>query len=319
MSKSICPICEERFSDVLSHILSTDDQAHADIIASVHEVIDALVNTRTYVGEVVEILKAKDPRFWFVTYGFVANYVKKKIGSDRVHGFLDSAKEKQPTPEFLATMEESVEDLKALWIPGSYAKVLSQILSATSANPTAYLSHFQDLSFCSICGSNKDVRATFVDEDSQNILISNMEPLCSDCKSLEILEGVLPFATISKDFSFAGAHKLPDYDGDCNFLHGHEWKFTVSVRKRINPITGMIIDFKKLKAIVNANIVDLLDHSYLNDFFPNPTAENIVVWMWERLMFDGLLKGLESIRLWESPTSFITLTKQDMLSVFGRM
>ena len=41
------------------------------------------------------------------------------------------------------------------------------------------------------------------------------------------------------------------------------------------------------------------DHHNLNDFMDNPTAENLIVWMWEKLK--PQLEGLKELRLWETP------------------
>ena len=60
----------------------------------------------------------------------------------------------------------------------------------------------------------------------------------------------------------------------------------------------MALDFGDLKAIVNREVVDALDHRYLNDFIDNPTAENIAVWIWNRLREP--LAGLEEIELHET-------------------
>ena len=46
---------------------------------------------------------------------------------------------------------------------------------------------------------------------------------------------------------------------------------------------------------------------YLNDIVENPTAENIVVWMWERL--EPLVPGLEELMLWETPEYCVTYRK----------
>ena len=76
------------------------------------------------------------------------------------------------------------------------------------------------------------------------------------------------------------------------------------------------MDFSDLKKIVKKHVISKLDHSYLNDTLSNPTAENLLVWIWNQLMFKGLLKGLYSIDLWESKDSVATITHKDMLSIF---
>ncbi|KKK93030.1 hypothetical protein LCGC14_2696970 [marine sediment metagenome] len=64
--------------------------------------------------------------------------------------------------------------------------------------------------------------------------------------------------------SFAGAHKLRDYDGECEKLHGHNWKVEVTFRSEKLNRSGMVIDFKIVKKKLE-EILSHLDHSYLND------------------------------------------------------
>lgn len=116
--------------------------------------------------------------------------------------------------------------------------------------------------------------------------------------------------TVTKIFMFEACHHLPHYDGDCHNLHGHSYKLEVTISGRIeadtfNPKCGMIMDFKDLKKLVNRVAVDKYDHSYLNDFFPNPTAE-IMVGKIARDLMKELPEGtfLMSCKLWETTTSY---------------
>ena len=84
--------------------------------------------------------------------------------------------------------------------------------------------------------------------------------------------------TVTKIFTFDACHHLPHYDGACNKQHGHTYKLEVTVTGKVdrditNPKCGMIIDFKDLKKIVDDTVISNHDHSKLNDFFENPTAE----------------------------------------------
>lgn len=117
----------------------------------------------------------------------------------------------------------------------------------------------------------------------------------------------------TKIFTFDSAHKLNDYEGDCKYLHGHTYKLEVTVRGRRDKC-GMVIDFKDLKSIVKEEIISEIDHRYLNDIFDyNPTCENMVEWIFEKL--DNRLscgdRVLQKIVLWETPTSFATLERDE--------
>lgn len=82
---------------------------------------------------------------------------------------------------------------------------------------------------------------------------------------------------VSKRMEVAGAHKLDlPYESGCSNLHGHNWIITVHCRgKQLNPY-GMLVDFKKVKVLVQSQ----LDHQYINDVVEfNPTAENMAKWI----------------------------------------
>ncbi len=100
------------------------------------------------------------------------------------------------------------------------------------------------------------------------------------------------------EFEFCAAHRLPYYDGPCFRMHGHNYKLRVTIEGKVDPKNGMIIDFEDLKKVVNEHVLNVVDHQVLNDFMDNPTAENIIVWFWEKL--DGKLAGLKELRLWET-------------------
>ena len=116
--------------------------------------------------------------------------------------------------------------------------------------------------------------------------------------------------TVTKLFEFEACHHLPHYDGACHNLHGHSYKLEVTVSGQVSknendPKCGMIIDFKDLKAIVKSVAVDKYDHSNLNEFFPNPTAEIMV----KQIAVDIMSKlppgvYLMSCKLWETSTSY---------------
>lgn len=119
--------------------------------------------------------------------------------------------------------------------------------------------------------------------------------------------------SVTKIFTFDSAHNLINYEGKCKRLHGHTYKLEVTV-KGYPDNRGLVIDFGDLKSIVNEEIIERLDHEYLNDIFDfNTTCENMVEWMFGKL--EAKLKSekyyLEKIRLWETPTSFADIERAD--------
>jgi 6-pyruvoyltetrahydropterin/6-carboxytetrahydropterin synthase len=106
------------------------------------------------------------------------------------------------------------------------------------------------------------------------------------------------------EFYFAAAHRLPRYEGPCFRLHGHNYKFFVGVEGEVDPATGMIADFGKIKEVVSEEVLSRADHRNLNDVLDNPTAENIARWIWEVLA--PRVAGLCEIRLYEIPDCCVT-------------
>ena len=66
----------------------------------------------------------------------------------------------------------------------------------------------------------------------------------------------------------------------------------------------MIRDFEEIRKAVWECVLVQCDHHTLNDFMDNPTAENVISWMWERLK--PQLSGLKELRLWETPEYCVT-------------
>lgn len=124
---------------------------------------------------------------------------------------------------------------------------------------------------------------------------------------------------VSKEFTFDSAHHLHCYEGKCKSLHGHTYKLQVIMRGKVDE-RGITIDFADIKRMAKERIIDRLDHRYLNEVLPpmNTTAENMVVWMYEQLRDALLSEGLhpavrvEEVRLWETPTSYASVTARMM-------
>jgi len=106
---------------------------------------------------------------------------------------------------------------------------------------------------------------------------------------------------ITKEFTFDSAHKLEWHPGKCKNLHGHTYRLQVTLEEELNE-NGIVMDFGDLKDIVKDEVLNKLDHSFLNDTIENPTAENIVMWIWNQLK--PKLPLLNKITLYETPTSW---------------
>jgi len=106
--------------------------------------------------------------------------------------------------------------------------------------------------------------------------------------------------------TIAAAHRLFDYDGPCETLHGHNYRIEVAYMGAELDRFGMLVDFTEIKKAFHA-VLDTLDHTYLNDLpaFRNlsPSAENIAAHIFQELnqtLFDRA--RLDRVSVWETPT-----------------
>jgi len=83
---------------------------------------------------------------------------------------------------------------------------------------------------------------------------------------------------VVKEFTFDAAHNLVQYHGKCEKLHGHTYKLQIVVCGEKDE-EGMVIDFIELKEIVKREVLNYLDHAYINEIIPQPSAENIAEWI----------------------------------------
>jgi 6-pyruvoyltetrahydropterin/6-carboxytetrahydropterin synthase len=103
---------------------------------------------------------------------------------------------------------------------------------------------------------------------------------------------------------FAAAHNLRGYKGQCENLHGHNWRVTVVVGADELDELGMVMDFRDIKKALS-EVLERLDHGYLNEVEPfdeiNPTTEYL-----SRYIADELESNLPSrvsvrrVSCWES-------------------
>jgi 6-pyruvoyltetrahydropterin/6-carboxytetrahydropterin synthase len=126
---------------------------------------------------------------------------------------------------------------------------------------------------------------------------------------------------ITKQVEFSASHRLynPTFSeernrhvfGICSNSngHGHNYVLDVTLRGEPDPETGMIMDLKKLKDVLQEILLDRIDHKNLNLDVPFllgcvPTVEMLVIRFWEEL--DGQIPGctLAELALYESRTNF---------------
>jgi 6-pyruvoyltetrahydropterin/6-carboxytetrahydropterin synthase len=94
--------------------------------------------------------------------------------------------------------------------------------------------------------------------------------------------------------------------------HGHNYVVEVTLEGEPDRVTGMVLDLKELKEILNREVVDPYDHRFLNYEVPPfdrvvPTAENIARDIWQRLAprLSGDRRRLHAIRVYETPDLYV--------------
>ena len=129
---------------------------------------------------------------------------------------------------------------------------------------------------------------------------------------------------ITRKVEFSASHicrnpELPDqenrrlYGAAANpHGHGHNYVVEVSVSGEPNPVTGMVMDLKELKEVLNRAVVDAYDHRFLNYETPPfdrvvPTTENIALDIWNRLdtRISTPARKLNRVRVYETADLFV--------------
>ncbi len=106
---------------------------------------------------------------------------------------------------------------------------------------------------------------------------------------------------LSVESHFSSAHRLLNYQGKCENLHGHNWKVEITVAGEELDKSGMLVDFKILKSKLN-EVLDKLDHKDLNSFEEfkdiSPSSENIAKYIYEEIKEQ--LPQLQQVAVWET-------------------
>jgi 6-pyruvoyltetrahydropterin/6-carboxytetrahydropterin synthase len=99
--------------------------------------------------------------------------------------------------------------------------------------------------------------------------------------------------------------------GKCNNPHGHGHNYTleVTVAGEPDPVTGMVLDLKELKDLLEREIMQRMDHRFLNYEVAElqgqiPTCENIASVIWNLLDAKIPRGSLHRVRLYESADLF---------------
>ena len=94
--------------------------------------------------------------------------------------------------------------------------------------------------------------------------------------------------------------------------HGHNYLLEVTIAGEPDPVTGIVFDLRELKEIMNAEVVDPMDHRFLNREVPPfdrvvPTTENIAIEIWKRLVrrIPGPSAHLKNVRLYETADLYV--------------
>lgn len=97
------------------------------------------------------------------------------------------------------------------------------------------------------------------------------------------------------------------------YNHGHDYTLEITIRGKVDPTTGMVINIKELDSLMKEQILFHLDQKSLNDEVPyfltnTPTLENIAIYCYQQLTHLPQNVSLVKIRLHENPTLFSDYT-----------
>jgi 6-pyruvoyltetrahydropterin/6-carboxytetrahydropterin synthase len=130
------------------------------------------------------------------------------------------------------------------------------------------------------------------------------------------------FLTRKAEFSASHVCTNPAWSADQNQAvygnnanahgHGHNYVLEVTLTGDPDPVTGMVFDLRELKEILNREVVDPMDHRFLNREVPPfdrviPTTENLAVEIWKRIEPQIRRPGvhLHNVRLYETADLYV--------------
>lgn len=123
-----------------------------------------------------------------------------------------------------------------------------------------------------------------------------------------------PKASITKKLVFDSAHYITDHEGKCKNLHGGRYDIEISIKDRIDPMTGFVIDYSLIKNITKNLVINKFDHKTLNLTCPElswrSSTEFLAIVIWEILI--EYLPNLKKIKIYETETSYCEFKGNDL-------
>lgn len=128
------------------------------------------------------------------------------------------------------------------------------------------------------------------------------------------------YLTRKAEFSASHFYHSPDFSpeenrrlfGKCNNPngHGHNYTLEVTVKGEVDQRSGFVVDLKELKDTMSREVIDAVDHRFLNKEVPEfrhaiPTTENLAIVIWKWLEPKLKVARLHRIRLYETPDLFV--------------
>lgn len=214
------------------------------------------------------------------------------------------------------------DSVKKMWDQGNYSERINGMTNCSGSKHSSYreegypcyyrmkAKYYHPEATCVCCGKqlswdDDSIEVHHVDHDTDNFSLSNLAPLCHSCHRKYHRKSQF-FCTVTKSFVFDACHYLPYHDRKCKFLHGHTYHMDISIRNAVLHETGMVADFNYIKRVVEEEVIDVFDHGFLNEQIEYPTCELMSSWIWFKL--SKRLKGISSIKLWETDGSVCEMT-----------
>ncbi|MEK7275649.1 MAG: 6-carboxytetrahydropterin synthase QueD [Candidatus Desantisbacteria bacterium] len=113
--------------------------------------------------------------------------------------------------------------------------------------------------------------------------------------------------TVMVEREFSAAHHINKYPGECQRLHGHNWRIQLIACSNTLNNLGIVVDFRDMENALD-RVIHPLDHQYLNNLpeflDKNPTSEIIAEHIYSQLTLLFPEIPVTEVRVWETPTKY---------------